>query len=190
MSMQSIESGEMERSRVRAGGAKPPAEVIRVHAPATGQLLGEARVTSPDEVPASTDGDELADDAAARARANARAAAQAGLVKGRPLLGSVNVRKYDELNAGGRLFWKISRSADEWLPASAIREHTPSPYQGTRLGDDTGLTLPMAFVWPRGGAAKAWTRGAVKGGGTQRQPIGRVAGRERVRVRGGAGLCK
>lgn len=50
MSMQSIESGEMERSRVRVGGAKPTAEVIRVHAPATGQLLGEARVTSPDEV--------------------------------------------------------------------------------------------------------------------------------------------
>ena len=45
----------------------------------------------------------------------------------------------------------------------------PSTYHGTRLGDDTGLTLPMAFVWPRGGAMKAWTRGAARGGGTRRQ---------------------
>jgi hypothetical protein len=95
--------------------------------------------------------------------------AKAGLIKGRPLLGSVNVRKYAEMSVAGKMFWKISAGAEEWLPASAIREHKPSDYRGTRLGDDTGLTLPMAFVWPRGGALKAWTRGAAKGGGTRRQ---------------------
>ena len=95
--------------------------------------------------------------------------AKVGLIKGRPLLGSVNVRKYDELSVGGKLFWKISKTAEEWLPAKAIREHEPSGYRGARLGDDTGLTLPMAFVWPRGGMTKVWTRGAAKGGGVRRQ---------------------
>jgi hypothetical protein len=123
----------------------------------------EGPVTTPE-----TD-DELDEEAAARARANSKAAAEAGLIKGRPLLGSVNVRQYATLLSAGRLFWKISAREDEWLPATAIREHKPSTYRGTRLGDDTGLTLPMAFVWPRGGAMKAWTRGASKGGGTRRQ---------------------
>jgi hypothetical protein len=91
------------------------------------------------------------------------------MTKVRPLLGSVNVRKYAELTIAGKVYWKISATAEEWLPASAIREHKPSDYQGTRLGDDTGLTLPMAFVWPRGGALKVWTRGAAKGGGVKRQ---------------------
>lgn len=96
-------------------------------------------------------------------------AADGGMFKVRPLLGSVNVRKYDEITVAGKVYWKISKAADEWLPASAIREHKPSTYVGTRLGDDTGLTLPIAFVWPRGGATKAWTRGASKGGGARRQ---------------------
>ncbi|HVK75080.1 MAG TPA: L,D-transpeptidase [Kofleriaceae bacterium] len=95
---------------------------------------------------------------------------QAGLVKGRPLLGSVNVRKFGELTSGGKLYWKITnRGEAEYLPATAIRQHKPSQYRGTRLGDDTGIQLPIAFVWPKGGAAKAWTRGAVKGGGNRRQ---------------------
>ena len=87
-----------------------------------------------------------------------------GMTKIRPLLGSVNVRKYDEATVDGKVYWKISKADDEWLPASAIREHKPSTYVGTRLGDDTGLTLPMGFVWPRGGALKARARGAAKGG--------------------------
>jgi hypothetical protein len=128
----------------------------------------------PDDGPVTTpetgaSEDPLDEATAARAAANHRAAMAAGLIKGRPLLGSVNVRQYATLMAGGRLFWKISAREDEWLPATAIREHKPSGYRGTRLGDDTGLTLPMAFVWPRGGAMKAWTRGAWKGGGTRRQ---------------------
>jgi hypothetical protein len=79
------------------------------------------------------------------------------------------VRKYGELNAGGKLFWKITKGVDEYLPQSAIREHKPSQYQGVRLGDDTGLTLPLAFVWPKGNGTTAWTHGAARGGGSRRQ---------------------
>jgi len=103
------------------------------------------------------------------------AATSVGLERGRPLLGSVNVRKYGELTAAGKVFWKIEKGADEYLPKTAIREHKPSRYQGVRLGDDTGLTLPLAFVWPRGGGTKAWTRGAAKGGGTRGQLSQRTA---------------
>ena len=99
----------------------------------------------------------------------AGAAAAAGLTKGRPLLGSVNVRKYGELVSKGKVFWKVARNAEEYLPAAHVREHKPSTFQGTRLGDDTGMTVPIAFVWPRGGATMAWTRGAARGGGTRRQ---------------------
>ena len=140
-------------------------------------------VTSPDQVDDGS-GDRLDADAAARARANAKAAATAGLIKGRPLLGSVNVRKYDEITVGGRRYWKINRADDEYLPATSIKEHTPSTYRGARLGDDTGLTLPIAFVWPRGGALKAWTRGAAKGGGTRRQLGQRDAGADPRGARG------
>ena len=98
----------------------------------------------------------------------ASAAAAAGLTKGRPLLGSVNVRRYGELTSKGKVFWKVARNAEEYLPKAHIREHKPSTYEGTRLGDDTGLTLPIAFVWPRG-STMAWTRGAARGGGLRRQ---------------------
>jgi hypothetical protein len=66
------------------------------------------------------------------------------------------------------VFLKVARNAEEYLPKAHVREHKPSTYQGTRLGDDTGMTLPVAFVWPRG-STKAWTRGAARGGGTRRQ---------------------
>ncbi len=103
------------------------------------------------------------------------AAAAAGLVKGRPLLGSVNVRKYGELVSNGKVFWKVSRNADEYLPAAHVREHKPSLFQGTRLGDDTGMTVPIAFVWPKGSSTLAWTRGAARGGGLRRQLEERTA---------------
>ena len=125
----------------------------------------------PDPAPTTDPDDDFAEERAAAAEA----AAAAGLVKGRPLLGSVNLRKYGELDAGGKLFWKISKSDDEYLPASAIREHKPSTFQGVRLGDDTGLTLPLAFVWPRGGGTTAWTHGAAHGGGSRGQLKWRTA---------------
>lgn len=103
------------------------------------------------------------------------AAAAAGLVRGRPLLGSVNVRKYGVLESKGKVFWKVSRNAEEYLPVSSVREHKPSLFQGTRLGDDTGMTVPIAFVWPHGTSTMAWTRGAAHGGGTRRQLEERTA---------------
>jgi hypothetical protein len=114
-------------------------------------------------------------DAGERGSDVASAAAAAGLSKGRPLLGSVNVRKYGELVSKGKVFWKVSRNAEEYLPASHVREHKPSLYQGTRLGDDTGMTVPIAFVWPKGSATLAWTRCAARGGGLRRQLEERTA---------------
>ncbi len=109
------------------------------------------------------------DDGDTSTAAIVEAATSAGLAKGRPLLGSVNVRKYGELVAGGKVFWKIAKSDDEYLPRTAIREHKPSTYRGVRLGDDTGLTLPLAFVWPRGGGTKVWSHRAARAGGSIRQ---------------------
>lgn len=124
--------------------------------------------------PTTTPDDD--DDTGADSSASiAEAATAAGLEKGRPLLGSVNVRKYAELVAAGKVFWKITKGEDEYLPKSAIREHKPSGYQGVRLGDDTGLTLPLAFVWPRGGATKVWTHRAARAGGSNRQLTQRAA---------------
>ncbi|MBK9034488.1 MAG: L,D-transpeptidase [Myxococcales bacterium] len=142
-----------------------------VYAKPKGKKKGGKDEPTPDDDPA-TDPD---DDKAEQRAATAQAAASVGLEKGRPLVGSVNVRKYGELTANGKLFWKITRGVEEYLPASAIREHKPSTYQGTRLGDDTGLTLPLAFVWPRGSATTAWTHGAARGGGSRRQLKARAA---------------
>jgi L,D-transpeptidase-like protein len=71
------------------------------------------------------------------------------LVEGRPLVGSVNVRRYDEVTVGGKVYWKISQKDSEYVLRQAITPHRPSVFGGGRLGDDTGLALPIAFVWPR-----------------------------------------
>jgi hypothetical protein len=92
----------------------------------------------------------------------------------RPVVGSVNVRRYGELNFGGRPYWKISEK-NEYVLKSAISQHVPSLYAGTRLGDDTGLTLPIAFVWPKGGGASVSARHKSVGGGTTRQLSKRTA---------------
>ena len=87
----------------------------------------------------------------------------------RPLLGAVMVRRYGETTVGGKRYWKISRK-NEWLPAKAIEEHEPSTWQGTRLGDDTGLALPIGFVFPKQRyVTKAWVRRDARGRGTLRQ---------------------
>lgn len=93
---------------------------------------------------------------------------RSGMVPVRPLLGAVTVRQYGEVTIGGRAYWKISR-ANEYVLAKAIRAHKPSPYRGVRLGDDTGLELPIAFVAPKRGAAKAWVRRNAKGQGALRE---------------------
>jgi len=71
------------------------------------------------------------------------------LVEGKPLVGSVNVRQYDEVSVAGRLYWRVSQKEPEYVLAQAITEHRPSGYGGARLGDDTGWSPPIAFVWSR-----------------------------------------
>jgi hypothetical protein len=94
---------------------------------------------------------------------------------GRPLLGSINVRKYAEITVGGRRYWKIAAHQNEYALASSIFEHKPSTFRGARLADDTGLTLPFAFVWPRWGGAKAYAYGSAKGQWPGRQIDARTA---------------
>jgi hypothetical protein len=85
------------------------------------------------------------------------------MVAGRPLLGSVNVRKYAEIIVGGKVYWKISPRENEYVLASSVNQHEPSLHRGVRLGDDTGWVPPIGFVWPRWGGTKAWTYGSEKG---------------------------
>jgi L,D-transpeptidase catalytic domain len=99
-----------------------------------------------------------------------RPAPVGGLTPGKPVIGSVNVRQYRELVVAGRRYWKISPTENEYLPASAISQHKPSEFQGSRLGDDTGLGQPLAFLWPRGGAQMLWSRVTAKVGVKRQLP--------------------
>src|SRR5688572_28512974 len=87
----------------------------------------------------------------------------------KPLLGSVNVRKWAEVDVGGRRYWKIAPRENEYVLASVVNEHQPSVAAGQRLGDDTEWALPFAFVWPRWGGTKAWTYGSYEGRWPYRQ---------------------
>jgi hypothetical protein len=86
------------------------------------------------------------------------------LVEGKPIVGSVNVRQYDELVVDGKLYWKVSQKDSEYVLVQAISKHRPSLYAGARLGDDTGWSVPLAFVWPR---VIGWQQA-----GTTYKPIG------------------
>lgn len=86
----------------------------------------------------------------------------------KPLVGSLNVRRYAELTVAGKTYWKTSPKDNEWVPETMIRKHRPSEYRGVRLADDTGLTLPLAFVWPRSGT-KVWTQAQADRGPVRRQ---------------------
>lgn len=93
----------------------------------------------------------------------------------RPVVGSMNVRKYGERTVAGKLYWKISDKAEEYVLRSAISQHTPSNYAGARAGDETGLAVPLGFVWPRWGGNYAWARRKAVGGGVTRQVMRRTA---------------
>ena len=84
-------------------------------------------------------------------------AAEPRMVEDKPIIGSLTVRQYEELTVGGKVYWKISAKGNEYVLKSAVRVHNPSQYMGSRLADDTGWALPIAFVWPRYGGSKAWT---------------------------------
>jgi hypothetical protein len=97
------------------------------------------------------------------------------MVEDKPLVGSVNVRQYEELTIGGRQYWKIDKKDNEYVLKQAITPHHPSLFGGARLGDDTGWAVPLAFVWPRYGAELAWTTNTAVGGGVNRQLAARSA---------------
>jgi len=96
------------------------------------------------------------------------------MLEDKPLVGSVNVRQYEEITVGGRQYWKIDKKDNEYVLKQAITQHRPSGFGGARLGDDTGWSVPLAFVWPRFGAQLAWTTNTAIGGGMKRQLAART----------------
>jgi len=90
------------------------------------------------------------------------------MIEDKPLVGSVNVRQYDEIMVGGRQYWKIAKKDNEYVLKQAITQHRPSWFGGTRLSDDTGLVLPIAFAWPRFGAPQTWSTSNAAGVGQNR----------------------
>ncbi|HEY1557598.1 MAG TPA: L,D-transpeptidase [Kofleriaceae bacterium] len=97
------------------------------------------------------------------------------LIEDAPVIGSVNVRRYDELDIAGRTYWKIAQKDAEYVLRSAITLHQPSRFEGTRLGDDIGWSVPIAFVWPRGGGPTAYVLDKSTGGGIAREIAARTA---------------
>ncbi len=73
------------------------------------------------------------------------------MVEDKPLVGSVNVRDYEEVTLDGKTYWRVAQKDNQYVLATAITRHQPSRWGGARLGDDTGWRVPFAFVWPRGG---------------------------------------
>lgn len=87
----------------------------------------------------------------------AAAPRQPRMVEDKPVIGSLTVRKYQELTVGSKTYWRISPRGNEYVATSTVRVHAPSQFMGARLGDDTGRELPIAFVWPRSGWQQAWS---------------------------------
>ena len=96
------------------------------------------------------------------------------MVEADPIVGSLNVRQYEELTVDDKLYWKVAQKDNQYVLASAISKHQPSHYTGARLGDDTGLATPIAFVWPRAGMLAAWTTAKPAGGGVVHQLVART----------------
>jgi len=96
------------------------------------------------------------------------------MIEDKPIVGSVNVRQYEELTIDGKTYWRIDKKDNEYVLKSAISQHHPSLFGGARLGDDTGWLGPIAFVWPRYGAQLVWTTNTAIGGGVNRQLAART----------------
>ena len=96
------------------------------------------------------------------------------MIEDRPLVGSINVRQYDEVTVAGKTFWKVSQKDNEYVLRSSISQHKPSLYGGARLGDETGWGVPVAFVWPRSGYQQAWITAKATGAGAVRQVAART----------------
>jgi L,D-transpeptidase catalytic domain len=129
-----------------------------------GGVAGGGLITSPRQVDATIP-DPGAGAASSPASSPASSLSGSRLVEDKPIVGSVNVRQYDEVTLEGRRFWKTHPKEPEYVLSSAISLHRPSGYAGTRLGDDTGWELPIAFVWSRwGGPAHAMNHPQGAGG--------------------------
>jgi hypothetical protein len=69
------------------------------------------------------------------------------LVPERELAGSVHVRNYGERQVADGTYWNIGKG--EYVAVERLRLHEPSAFHGVRLGDDTGLSLPLVFAVDR-----------------------------------------
>ncbi len=130
----------------------------------------EAPVTSPRELPDAP----VTGAMASTASASAIKVVAGKMVEGRPLVGSINVRQWDEIVVAGKAYWRVAQKDNEYVLRSAISQHRPSTFRGSRLGDDTGWTLPIAFVWPRA-YQSTYTMHTAKGGGVNRQIAAKTA---------------
>jgi hypothetical protein len=106
--------------------------------------------------------------------ADAAPPADARMVEVGPVVGSMMVRRYDELDVGGRHYWKIDPQADEYVLASSVHAFDTSTFAGTRLGDETGLTDAIGFVWPHGDAPSAAVTAQAGAGATVRRLAART----------------
>jgi hypothetical protein len=114
------------------------------------------------------------DSEASSALAQPRMPPMPRMIEDKPLVGSVNVRQYQEITVGGKQYWKVDQKGNEYILKQAITQHRPSRLSGTRLGDDTGWALPIAFVWPRAASQLARTTNTAAGGGFHRQLAART----------------
>lgn len=64
-----------------------------------------------------------------------------------PLQGAATVRQYGEADIEGKHYWRIE--SHRYALARLITPHVPSQWHGTRLGDDTGRSLPLGFAMDR-----------------------------------------
>lgn len=114
------------------------------------------------------------------------------LVESRQLAGSVHVRDYGERVVqpeGGKdpiTYWNIGHG--EYVDAADLHPHVPSPFHGVRLGDDTGMRLPLVFaVDPKRLDRSVPTQRTARGGASGQRVPGRSAHHvlEVARDRGG-----
>jgi hypothetical protein len=97
------------------------------------------------------------------------------MVEDKPLVGSVNVREYEELAMAGKTYWRIVAKGNQYVLRQAVSLHHPSAFAGARLADDTGWGVPIVFVWSRyGGNGQPYTTNKANGGGINRQLASRT----------------
>ncbi len=88
---------------------------------------------------------------------------------------SMTVRNHGQRFIDGLSYWRISQTEPLYVPTAVLRSHTPSQFHGTRLGDDTGLALPVGFpLHPRNASHSVTSYSAAVGGVEVRKLAGRA----------------